>query len=76
VLTVAWPDGETASFLGRAEGVAVWPPRGAQGFGYDPMFQPQGETRTYGEMDHDAKYATSHRARALQALVAAVMPGA
>jgi XTP/dITP diphosphohydrolase len=74
VLTLAWPDGETASFLGRAEGVAVWPPRGGNGFGYDPMFQPLGESRTYGEMDHDAKYATSHRALALQALVAAVMP--
>ncbi len=76
VLTLAWPDGETASFLGRVEGLAVWPPRGTQGFGYDPMFQPAGETRTYGEMDHNAKYATSHRARALQALVASVMPGA
>jgi XTP/dITP diphosphohydrolase len=74
VLTLAWPDGQTASFLGRAEGIAVWPPRGAQGFGYDPMFQPFGDTRTYGEMDHDAKYATSHRARALQALIASVLP--
>ncbi len=74
VLTLAWPDGDTASFLGRAEGTAVWPPRGTHGFGYDPMFQPHGEMRTYGEMDHAAKYATSHRARALQALVAAVMP--
>jgi len=74
VLTLAWPDGVTASFQGRAEGLAVWPPRGGNGFGYDPMFQPHGETRTYGEMDHDSKYATSHRARALQALMAATMP--
>ena len=70
-LCLGWPDGETATFLGRAEGTAVWPPRGARGFGYDPMFVPLGFGETYGEMDPVAKHATSHRARALAQLLAA-----
>ena len=71
-LSLAWPDGETATFLGRIEGHAVWPPRGAHGFGYDPMFVPLGETETFGEMTPTHKHAASHRARAFAALLAAV----
>ncbi len=70
-LSLAWPDGEMATFLGRVEGAAVWPPRGERGFGYDPMFVPLGEARTYGEMDPAEKHATSHRARAFAQLLAA-----
>jgi XTP/dITP diphosphohydrolase len=70
-LCLAWPDGETATFLGRVEGHAVWPPRGTRGFGYDPMFVPMGASLTYGEMEPAAKEATSHRARAFAQLVAA-----
>lgn len=70
-LCLAWPDGETATFLGRVEGTAVWPPRGARGFGYDPMFVPAGGSETYGEMEPTEKHATSHRARAFAQLVAA-----
>lgn len=70
-LCLAWPDGETATFLGRAEGTMVWPPRGSRGFGYDPMFVPAGGTLTYGEMDPDAKHAVSHRAHAMAQVIAA-----
>ena len=73
-LCLAWPDGETATFLGRTPGRAVWPPRGSQGFGYDPMFQPAGNARTYGEMTPEEKHATNHRARAVAQLFAAVLP--
>jgi XTP/dITP diphosphohydrolase len=69
VLALAWPDGETASFLGRVEGNMVWPPRGAHGFGYDPIFVPLGGLLTYGEMPAAEKNATSHRARAMAQLV-------
>jgi XTP/dITP diphosphohydrolase len=69
-LCLAWPDGETATFLGRAEGTFTWPPRGTQGFGYDPVFTPLGGTQTYGEMNQDEKHATSHRARAVAQLIA------
>ena len=71
VLCLAWPDGETASFLGRVEGSVVWPPRGARGFGYDPMFVPLGGRASYGEIDPAEKHATSHRARAFAQLRAA-----
>ena len=70
-LCLAWPDGETATFLGRVEGTAIWPPRGAHGFGYDPMFVPLAGSRTYGEMEPAEKHATSHRARAFAQLLAA-----
>jgi len=69
VLALAWPEGETASFLGRVEGNMVWPPRGAHGFGYDPIFVPLGGLLTYGEMPAAEKNATSHRARAMAQLV-------
>lgn len=70
-LCLAWPDEHTEVFVGRVDGVAVWPPRGDRGFGYDPMFLPEGGTETFGEMDPDAKHAISHRARAFAQLTAA-----
>jgi XTP/dITP diphosphohydrolase len=63
-LCLAWPDGHTETFLGRIDGTVVWPPRGDQGFGYDPMFVPAGGERTFGEIDPEEKHAVSHRARA------------
>lgn len=73
-LCLAWPDGETATFLGRIEGHAVWPPRGQGGFGYDPMFVPIGSDRSYAEMPPHEKNADSHRVRALAQMMAAVFP--
>ncbi len=70
-LCLAWPDGHTETFLGRVDGVMVWPPRGAKGFGYDPMFVPDGGTETFGEMGPEAKHAISHRARAFAQVIAA-----
>ena len=64
VLALAWPDGDEVAFEGRVDGNIVWPPRGARGFGYDPLFVPTGYTQTFGEMDPDQKHAMSHRARA------------
>jgi XTP/dITP diphosphohydrolase len=64
VLSLAWPDGTTADYEGRIDGILVWPPRGANGFGYDAMFQPDGHEQTFGEMDPGTKNAISHRARA------------
>ena len=63
-LCLAWPDGSAETFEGRVFGHLVWPPRGAHGFGYDPMFVPDGGSQTFGEMAPDAKHAISHRARA------------
>ena len=75
-LCLAWPDGETATFLGRAEGSIVWPPRGDGGFGYDPIFMPRRGSLTYAEMDPAVKHATSHRARAFAQVLAACFAGA
>jgi XTP/dITP diphosphohydrolase len=63
-LCLAWPDGHTETFVGRVDGTIVWPPRGDKGFGYDPMFLPEGGTESCGEMDPLAKQAVSHRSRA------------
>lgn len=71
-LTLAWPDGAEETFEGGIEGQLIWPPRGTRGFGYDPMFVPEGHDITFGEMDPAAKHAISHRARAFAKLVAAV----
>lgn len=71
-LALAWPDGHVEWFEGRADGVLTWPPRGAHGFGYDPVFVPNGHDLTYGEMDPEAKHAMSHRADAFRQLVSAV----
>jgi XTP/dITP diphosphohydrolase len=69
-LALAWPDGHRESFEGRVDGALVWPPRGDRGFGYDPIFLPEGETLTFGEMAPARKHAMSHRARAFAKLVA------
>ncbi|WVT73547.1 RdgB/HAM1 family non-canonical purine NTP pyrophosphatase [Sinorhizobium chiapasense] len=74
VLCLAWPDGHVELFRGEVEGHVVWPPRGSQGFGYDPVFQPKGYETTFGEMSADEKHgwkpgdaeALSHRARAFK----------
>lgn len=67
-LALAWPDGSAECFEGRVDGRLVWPPRGDRGFGYDPMFQPDGHAETFGEMAPEAKHAISHRARAFARL--------
>ncbi len=73
-LCLAWPDGHTETVRGEVHGVLVWPPRGDLGFGYDPMFLPEGESRTFGEMSAEEKHGLrpgaeglSHRARAFSA---------
>ncbi len=73
VLCLAWPTGETQDFEGKVYGHLVWPPRGGNGFGYDPMFVADGETLTYGEMEPAQKYANSHRTRAFSAFKAACL---
>lgn len=72
-LAVAWPDGHVEWFEGRVEGQLVWPPRGDNGFGYDPMFVRDGDSATFGELDPDVKHSISHRADAFAQLVAAVL---
>lgn len=67
-LLLMWPDGEEAVFEGVAPGRLVWPPRGTLGHGYDPMFVPDGDTRTYAEMSAAEKNRISHRARAFALL--------
>ena len=82
VLCLAWPDGSEEFFRGEVEGQIVWPPRGTQGFGYDPVFQPDGHERTFGEMTSEEKHgwskdgsALSHRARAFQLFSAGCLEG-
>lgn len=72
-LCLAWPDGHAETFVGRVDGVAVWPPRGKHGFGYDPMFIPAGHTATFGELTPADKHAISHRARAFAQFLAACL---
>jgi XTP/dITP diphosphohydrolase len=80
-LAIAWPDGHIETFEGRVDGELVFPPRGQQGFGYDPCFRPNGHGRTFGEMTAEEKHgiprdgalALSHRARAFQALARACL---
>lgn len=55
-LCLAWPDGHYEMFRGEVHGEAIWPPRGSEGFGYDPMFLPDGKTQTFGEMTADEKH--------------------
>jgi XTP/dITP diphosphohydrolase len=73
VLVVAWPDGMVESFYGRVDGTLAWPPRGTNGFGYDPMFVPLGRSETFGEMTQEAKDAISHRGRAFAQFRAACL---
>jgi XTP/dITP diphosphohydrolase len=72
-LCLAWPEGEVVSFEGKVWGHLIWPPRGSKGFGYDPMFVPEGHTLTFGEMEPDAKHAISHRARAFRQFASACL---
>jgi XTP/dITP diphosphohydrolase len=81
-LCVAWPDGHVEEFEARVDGTLVWPPRGDKGFGYDPMFLPDGHRRTFGEMSADEKHGLpprgqglSHRARAFLKLAEACLAG-
>ncbi|MFM5932352.1 MAG: RdgB/HAM1 family non-canonical purine NTP pyrophosphatase [Novosphingobium sp.] len=69
VLAIAWPNGESAVYEGRIDGTLTWPPRGTMGFGYDPVFVPLGDTRTFAEHDPEEKHAISHRADAFAKLV-------
>ncbi len=74
VLALAWPDGHVEAFEGRVDGRWTWPPRGSNGFGYDPMFIPEGQALTFGEMAPAAKEAVNHRARAFARLAAECLP--
>jgi XTP/dITP diphosphohydrolase len=75
VLCLAWPDGETRTFEGKVYGHLVWPPRGGNGFGYDPVFVADGNTETFGEMQPEQKYAISHRTRAFAEFKSAMLDG-
>ncbi|HEY2753697.1 RdgB/HAM1 family non-canonical purine NTP pyrophosphatase [Phenylobacterium sp.] len=72
-LAVAWPGGPAVVVEGRVDGALTFPPRGARGFGYDPIFVPEGGAQTFGEMNPEAKDAMSHRARAFAKLKAALL---
>ena len=71
-LALTEPGGLTRVFEGEVHGAIVWPPRGDKGFGYDPIFVPEGGALTFGEMNQEAKHAISHRARAFAKLVSAL----
>jgi XTP/dITP diphosphohydrolase len=72
VLALALPDGSEMTFEGEARGSLVWPPRGEHGFGYDPMFTPDGHGRTFAEMSAEEKLPLTHRARAFEKFLAAL----
>ena len=72
-IVVAWPEGGEDLFEGRVHGALAFPPRGANGFGFDPCFAPEGSARTFGEMSDSEKKAISHRARALGAMIKALL---
>jgi XTP/dITP diphosphohydrolase len=74
-LCLAWPDGHDEIFEGTVTGRFTWPPRGEKGFGFDPVFVPEGHASTFAEMDPAAKHAISHRADAFAKLVAACLEG-
>jgi len=69
VLAIAWPDGESIFYEGRANGTLTWPPRGTMGFGYDPVFVPVGSSQTFAEIEPEEKHRISHRADAFAKLV-------
>jgi len=70
-LALAWPDGNLEVFEGRVDGTLVWPPSGDRGFGYDPMFRPDGHEITFGQFEPAEKHRISHRADAFRQLVTA-----
>ena len=69
MLVLAYPDGRIEHFEGRVDGKIIWPPRGTNGFGYDPMFVPNGFDKTFGEMSDEEKKTISHRARATEKFI-------
>ncbi len=73
VLCLAWPDGHEEFFAGDVHGTLSFPPRGGQGFGYDPIFVPDGYDKSFAEMDRSEKQSLSHRARAFAAMEAACL---
>ena len=75
-LALAWPDGHLECFEGRVDGRLTFPPRGDRGFGYDPVFVPEGAALAFGEMDPAEKDRISHRAAAFSQLKAACLDGA
>ena len=72
-LALSWTDGHTESFEGRVAGTVTWPARGERGFGYDPIFTPNGYSQTFGEMDPEHKHAMSHRADAFSQLLSSCL---
>jgi len=72
-LVLAWPDGHHEIFEGVVDGHLVWPPRGSNGFGYDPIFVADGDNRTFGEIEPEEKHRISHRADAFRQMVAACL---
>ncbi len=72
VLALAQPNGAVESFEGEARGAIVWPARGEKGFGYDPIFVPEGHVKTFAEMSPEEKLPLTHRARAFEKLLAAL----
>lgn len=72
-LAIVWPDGEQAIFEGSVSGSLVWPPRGDNGFGFDPVFVPNGHKLTFGEMEPAQKHAIDHRADAFAKLKTALL---
>jgi XTP/dITP diphosphohydrolase len=74
VLCLAWPDGHIETFEGRIDGALCWPPRGSNGHGYDPVFQPEGYPLRFAEMTAAEKNAVSHRARSFALFAAACLP--
>jgi XTP/dITP diphosphohydrolase len=70
-LALCWPDGHSEIFEGYIHGTIVWPQRGDKGFGYDPIFQPNGHNQTFGELENNVKYSISHRFQAFEKLVEA-----
>ena len=73
-LSLGWPAGHCETVEGRADGTLTYPPRGQHGFGYDPLFVPDGHGRTFGEMLPEEKQPLTHRARAFEKLAAACLP--
>ena len=73
-LSLAWPDGHVESVEGRVDGTLTWPPRGTNGFGYDPIFVMDGKERSYGEISRAEKEADNHRARAFRLLLPLLPP--
>ena len=65
-IVIAWPDGQTEEFEGKVNGTLCWPPKGEKGFGYDPMFVPDGYQLSFAELPAEEKNKISHRARALK----------